>query len=561
MNKLMTMLPIMFVLLIGSIVFFSLYPAFILNPYFTSWMSTGDPSQHYFGFNFFLHEKWQLPPGKIASYSWPFGTSLIYTDALPLVSIPLKLFFAKQTLQFHGLWILFCFLMQSFSGYWLIRLVTDDRFKAVLASAVWVTFPPFLFRSFENTRHYSLLSQFLVTFLIGLTYLKLYRKIDRPIAWMILLFSSLGIHFYLFALIGAIWCFLHCSIYNLNYTLKKLAPVFLATVLGMWFFGYFTTSPANSFELGFTIFSMNGLSFFNSDGFSWILPKLPTLNSLQREGFQYLGAGALLAGLLAIGFKKSRDQVKQVWTVLCETDFDFILLFILLFAVSIRISVGTLILPDTVTGALYILAFAAYFRRKKKFSLVKSIALALASLVIFMLMGRIFRSSGRYGWLLGYGFLAVLFQLKTSRSVLVLLVALQLIDTIPFIRAVALENQALMQNLQNQDRHDPDATKEIDSFMSGHQNTMLLGWNDADSIVKKAALRLGMNAGPTYTARGPRTEEFLTNNEALLRSGKGDPATVYVLADENLFKELKKLPQFSTFESGSLRLLKLNTQP
>ena len=91
MNKYIEKYIPIFGMLLGGIVFLIIYGHKILNPTFIEWTMDGDAAQHFLGWHFFRSEPWTFPIGVIQSYQYPQGTSLVYTDSIPLLAIPLKL--------------------------------------------------------------------------------------------------------------------------------------------------------------------------------------------------------------------------------------------------------------------------------------------------------------------------------------------------------------------------------------------------------------------------------------------------------------------------------------
>lgn len=82
-------------------------PAF-LDPSNVGWLMRGDWAQHLVGWHAFRHDAWQLPPGAMENLTWPGRTAVVYTDSLPLLAIPLKLFspLLPDPMQFQGIWFL-----------------------------------------------------------------------------------------------------------------------------------------------------------------------------------------------------------------------------------------------------------------------------------------------------------------------------------------------------------------------------------------------------------------------------------------------------------------------
>ncbi|HTA75907.1 MAG TPA: DUF6311 domain-containing protein, partial [bacterium] len=76
----------------GMVFFTSVFGFKILNPTYADWLFTGDSAQHYLGWEFFRNESWKNPLGLISSYGIPDGSSVVYTDSIPLLAIFFKIF-------------------------------------------------------------------------------------------------------------------------------------------------------------------------------------------------------------------------------------------------------------------------------------------------------------------------------------------------------------------------------------------------------------------------------------------------------------------------------------
>ena len=81
----------------------------ILNPLFVRWLYWGDPSTSYLGWQFFRKTPFiQFPIGASPNYGVGFSSSIMFTDSVPLIAIPLKYlsFLLPHEFQYFGLWIL-----------------------------------------------------------------------------------------------------------------------------------------------------------------------------------------------------------------------------------------------------------------------------------------------------------------------------------------------------------------------------------------------------------------------------------------------------------------------
>ena len=105
--------------LLGALVFLVLYGVRVLDPVCVDWILNNpspDPSQHYLGWVFYRRSGWHLPYlGTNYSAIYPYRTSILYTDSIPLLAVVCKLLggVLPARFQYLGLWGLFCYAMQG----------------------------------------------------------------------------------------------------------------------------------------------------------------------------------------------------------------------------------------------------------------------------------------------------------------------------------------------------------------------------------------------------------------------------------------------------------------
>lgn len=103
--------------LLGAVVFICLYGVKILNPTYVEWLYNGrDLMQHYLGWEFFRKSDWMFPIGLTDQLSYPSGTSVIFTDSIPIFAVLFKLFspIMSEKFQYFGIWGILCFILQGF---------------------------------------------------------------------------------------------------------------------------------------------------------------------------------------------------------------------------------------------------------------------------------------------------------------------------------------------------------------------------------------------------------------------------------------------------------------
>ncbi len=105
--------------LLGVIFFISTLGFGLADPSNIDWLMRGDWAQHFIGWHFYRSAPWTWPPGAFDTYWYPEGTSVLYTDSLPLLAVPLKLVapWLPSRFQYIGFWLLVnCVLHGVFSA-------------------------------------------------------------------------------------------------------------------------------------------------------------------------------------------------------------------------------------------------------------------------------------------------------------------------------------------------------------------------------------------------------------------------------------------------------------
>lgn len=178
----------------------------------------GDASQHVAGWRFFVADAWRFPLLHTERLNHPAGTSVAFTDSIPLAALPFKLFSAWLPAGFHylGLWHGLAFVTQGLAAAFLIRSL-DVRHALGTACAVFfaLTWPAMLWR----IGHPSLMTHSLV--LLALAVYLRGRQEQWPAqrastALIVLCIAGLTVHPYFLAL-----CY----------------PIFVAFLIGQGFAG------------------------------------------------------------------------------------------------------------------------------------------------------------------------------------------------------------------------------------------------------------------------------------------------------------------------------------
>tara|TARA_B110000037_G_C17018589_1_gene464293 strand:- start:10 stop:759 length:750 start_codon:yes stop_codon:yes gene_type:complete len=188
--------------LLGAIVYWIVFGPGILYPTNIGWTMEGDSAQHLLGWSFFRNDPWTWPLGKITSLNYPEGTSIVYTDSLPLFALFFKLFegYLPEPFQYRGIWVAFCYVMTGVSSALLIRRVTNSWLFVVFGSLFLLINPVILIRTLG---HYTLAGQWLIILALYL-YLKP-SNYGTKIRWTLLCGVASLVHFYLLLMVLALF--------------------------------------------------------------------------------------------------------------------------------------------------------------------------------------------------------------------------------------------------------------------------------------------------------------------------------------------------------------------
>lgn len=293
-----------------------------LDPRNVLWLlSEGDSLQHFSGWDMFRRDVWRWPLGALPTLGSEVGASIVYTDSIPLVAVPLKLFhtWLPDPVQYIGPVMLVNLALNGSVATWLLRRQGCHRGVALAGSVLVVSLPMVTMRGPGALGHEALSSHWLILFAIGLS-LAPQLTWHRAVGWLGLLIAALGIHFYLFFMVGVLWSAWWLGAVWQNRHQKQHVAWFIAlgggsvgaVLLAMYAWGYFEFSLNIEGNTGFGLYSTGLLSFFNpgsaglffqGDAFAGVSRLwqgwLPPVKG-QYEGFAYAGAGVLLLMLAAL---------------------------------------------------------------------------------------------------------------------------------------------------------------------------------------------------------------------------------------------------------------------
>ncbi|MGH8807147.1 MAG: DUF6311 domain-containing protein, partial [Noviherbaspirillum sp.] len=288
-------------LLIGLIAFLLTTGGRILNPKYTDWLlGEQDPPTFFLGWHFFRNSPMlQLPLGANPDYGMEIGSSIVFSDSIPLLALILQPFSGvlPETFQYIGLWVMLCFALQALFAYRLLGRFTPHKSLMLVGSAFFALAPVLLWRLYG---HYALCGQWVI--LAALYFY--FAPGGRYGRWLALLCIAALIHAYLLIMVGAVWgsdlvqrmLRREVSLYGIAI---RFATGAVAVAAVMWLAGYFMVGNDGVRGIADVLYRMNLLSPIDPEKiWSRLLPNQPQTDG-DYEGFAYPGIGMLMLGLWA----------------------------------------------------------------------------------------------------------------------------------------------------------------------------------------------------------------------------------------------------------------------
>ena len=304
-------------LVVGLLIFVYVTGGRILNPTSRDWLMIGDSATHYMGWEFFRHTALlQWPLGLNPKFGLDISSSIAFTDSIPIGALILKpfSFLLPSTFQYLGIWILLCFILQTYLAARLLSHFLADQIQIALGSVFIALSPVLMYRLVhDGYGHIALASQFLI-----LGALNLYFAKELKSWWWALLFAStILIQAYFIPMVAAIWIaklvqYLRLEGRSRSMVVKHCLLVAVASISTLIAGGYvalgsnlFTGSSEvtdSSFPYWFRWQPLSLIDIQTAFSGTWshFLSDQQELRG-DVEGFSFLGSGIiLLAGLVAL---------------------------------------------------------------------------------------------------------------------------------------------------------------------------------------------------------------------------------------------------------------------
>ncbi len=400
--------------------------------------SWNDMVQVLVAYFYYVQSSWHLPLFYVSALGTPAGVNVVFMDVVPIVALAGKLIrnFTGATVNLYGPYLFLCF---ALPGVMMTLVLIAARIRCAFAPIIGAIFANTMPALLWQWGHIALQSHFLLIGALALYLFSLKKSAWRGVAsaWIAWLALAYLTNMYLFAMVGTVWL---CAIVQRRldgFTTTKdtlgigtLTGAAVTTVIALsGQFGSGTGLPFG-FRIGYGYASMNLLSPFVPQK-SGLLPGLGSVidaTGTQYEGFNYLGLGLLLASLIVLP-----SEVDWLGRNL-RRHIALFVAFVMLtaFAVSNRVLIGDWLLFEVPMP---------HFNR------------------IF----GIFRSSGRFFWLIGYAQIAIVTVLgfRRARPLTALCLAgaatLQLYDVQP-LRAQIIASVAAE---RGPDKLDPDEVAHL----------------------------------------------------------------------------------------------------
>lgn len=302
----------------------------ILDPAHVQWMlPEGDLLQHFLGWHFFRSEPWSWPLGIIHGYGTEIHSSVVFTDSLPLLALPLKLMssWLPSVFQYQGIVVWLNVVLNATAAAMLLYRLKPNASAAIMVALLMAFIPAATFQGPGGTGHETLMAHWIILFAMYLLLFTRQANYSSCARWCLLLVAASLVHFYLFFMAGVLWGGWWLARTLSFYRIRTGSPAVdlpapalplsawlfysvaqpLLILLIMWAVGYLDGSNSTG-PGGYGFYSAELLAFFNSlsyvhqPTFSAFLPAWRTDIAGQYEGVAYLGLGILLMWGLALAW-------------------------------------------------------------------------------------------------------------------------------------------------------------------------------------------------------------------------------------------------------------------
>jgi uncharacterized protein DUF6311 len=272
---------------------------------------------HIASLRYFIWDDWHWPVALASRMGRPPGTTLVFTDAIPLYGLVLRA--ARRAISpefnFLGVWLALCYALQGAAAVVAMRAWGVRRWLPCIAGALFAVCTQTWMRRFAHAALSFHAPILLAVALIG-------AAATRPsarFAWAAvgLCWLSLAVNAYVFLMVAILTVVLLVESWLTGWPARRclaiLGVITAGSLLEAWALGFFLP---HSYGAGFSGFSMNVLApVYPSPGSllgRWFRGD-PDATGGQYEGFNYLGLGLLL--LLPLALWLARSDLRRLFRV------------------------------------------------------------------------------------------------------------------------------------------------------------------------------------------------------------------------------------------------------
>ena len=325
----------------------------------TEWLYQGNDSElPQMGWYFFKNDIWRFPLGSNPNYGMNYGSSIVFADSIPILSILFKLFksYLSENFQYISFWYFICFFLQLFFSYKILEKFTNSVLYSFIGSIFFLVSPILLWKLQAVP---ALTGHWVLLFAL---YLGLTKNIEKSkLSWVFIIILSCLINFYFMIMVSATYSILRILTLKFNKTeifnfVKDFFVILILSVLALYSMGYFEIRIVDTMATGFARDKLNLLSIFDSNNtqaggsvWSLFLPDIKLTMAEEGEGFNFLGFGQILLLFFSIflllntKYQKNLESIKNNKEI---KKFFIISIFFTLWALSTKISFGAYTILD-----------------------------------------------------------------------------------------------------------------------------------------------------------------------------------------------------------------------
>ena len=120
-----------------------------ISPLSTKWLHQGnDSTLPQLSWHFFKNDIWRFPLGSNPNYGIELGSSIIFSDSIPVLALFFKLFksFIPENFQYISFWYLICFYFQLFFSFKILKKFTNSTLFSFIGSMFFLIAPIFIWK-------------------------------------------------------------------------------------------------------------------------------------------------------------------------------------------------------------------------------------------------------------------------------------------------------------------------------------------------------------------------------------------------------------------------------